>query len=362
MIAGKCTGIFFISAGSSLVSKGTRTNVELQEEALPRQLKAYMQIVFLANSRIGSYRFKVGVMGAMAFAGIVAAAGAGAYYAGTLRGESDAVVKMRAQEQSREPIWKGQIEEQRDGIAKLNSTIQLNVNAIAVRLGEMQAHVARLNALGERLASMAQLAEGEFDFSSTPAAGGPAPETPAGSDVNDIARAFAALTAEIDDRAEKLEALEAMLLNRDLQEQTSPAGWPLKGGWISSTYGRRVDPLTGRREFHSGVDFVGPPNSKVVALATGVVSFAGPRSEYGNVIEVNHGEGVVTRYAHNKKILAKVGEKVEKGQEIAVMGATGRTTGPHVHFEVIRDGVIVDPVDYIKSAKDASRNITKQDS
>lgn len=329
---------------------------------MPRQLTAYMQIVFLANSRVGSYRFKFGLLGVMAVAGIVSAAGAGAYYAGTLRGESEAMVQLRAKEQSREPIWKGQIEEQRDGIARLNSTIQLNVNAIAVRLGEMQAHIARLNALGERLASMAKLAAGEFDFSSTPAAGGPAPEMPVGSDINDIARAFAALTAEIDDRAEKLEALEAMLLNRDLLEQTSPTGWPLKGGWISSTYGKRVDPLTGRREFHSGVDFVGPPNSEVVALAAGVVSFAGPRSEYGNVIEVNHGDGVVTRYAHTKKVLAKVGEKVEKGQSIAVMGATGRTTGPHVHCEVIRDGVIVDPVDYIKSAKDASRSISKQDS
>lgn len=329
---------------------------------MPRQLTAYMQIVFLANSRVGSYRFKFGHMGLMALAGIVSAAGAVAYYAGTLRGQDEAFVRLRAQEQSREPIWKGQIEEQREGIAKLNSTIELNVNAIAVRLGEMQAHVARLNALGERLASMAKLAEGEFDFSSTPAAGGPAPELAAGSDISDIARAFAALTAEIDDRAEKLAALEAMLLDRDLQEQTSPAGRPLRGGWISSTYGKRVDPLTGRREFHSGVDFVGPPNSEVVALAAGVVSFAGPRSEYGNVIEINHGDGVVTRYAHNKKILAKVSEKVEKGQAIAVMGATGRTTGPHVHIEVIRDGVIVDPVDYIKSAKDASRSISKQDS
>ncbi len=329
---------------------------------MPRQPKAYMQIVFLTNSRVGSHRLKIGLMGVLAVAGVISAAGAAAYYAGTLRGASDATVRLRAQEHAREPMWQGQINEQRDGIAKLNSTIELNVNAIAVRLGEMQAHVARLNALGERLASMAQLAAGEFDFSATPAAGGPAPAMPVGSDINDIARAFAALTAEIDDRAEKLKALEAMLLDRDLQEQTSPAGWPLHGGWISSTYGKRVDPMTGRREFHSGVDFVGPSNSKVVALAAGVVSFSGPRSEYGNVVEVNHGDGVVTRYAHNKKNLAKVGDKVEKGQAIAIMGATGRVTGAHVHFEVIRDGVIVDPVDYITSAKDASRSLSKQDS
>jgi murein DD-endopeptidase MepM/ murein hydrolase activator NlpD len=321
-----------------------------------------MQIVFLSKSHAGSFRFKVGAIGLMVFFGVLAGAGHATYRAGVEAGASDAASRMQAQVEAQTPVWQQRIEEQRAALAGLNEDMHLNINALAVRMGEMQAHVARLNALGERLAGMAKLPSGEFDFSATPAAGGPSPAVPAASEITDIASAFKDLSRQIDDRSEKLSALEAMLLSRDLDQQTSPTGTPLKGGWISSTYGNRSDPITGRREFHSGVDFVGPANSRVVALAAGVVSWSGPRSEYGNVVEVNHGDGVVTRYAHNKQNLVNQGDKVEKGQAIAVMGATGRVTGPHVHFEVIRDGVIVDPVDYIKSAKDASRSTPKQDS
>jgi murein DD-endopeptidase MepM/ murein hydrolase activator NlpD len=321
-----------------------------------------MQIVFLSKSHSGSFRFKVGAIGLLAAMALLSGAGYAAYHAGVRAGTSDAETRMQARVEAQAPVWQQRIDEQRAALEGLNENLHLNINALAVRMGEMQAHVARLNALGERLAGMAKLPSGEFDFSATPAAGGPAPTVPASSDITDIASAFQTLSREIDDRSEKLSALEAMLLSRDLDQQTSPTGRPLRGGWVSSTYGNRVDPITGRREFHSGIDFVGPANSKVVALAAGVVSWSGPRSEYGNVVEVNHGDGVVTRYAHNKENLVRQGDKVEKGQAIAVMGSTGRVTGPHVHFEVIRDGVIVDPVDYIKSAKDASRSTPKQDS
>jgi murein DD-endopeptidase MepM/ murein hydrolase activator NlpD len=131
---------------------------------------------------------------------------------------------------------------------------------------------------------------------------------------------------------------------------------------MSSTYGNRIDPLTGKREFHTGIDFTGSYNSKIVALAAGVVNWSGWRSDYGNVVEVNHGNGTVTRYAHNKKNLVKVGDTVKKGQEIGIMGATGRTAGAHVHFEVIQDGKVVNPIDYTQSAKDAPRSSRRQDS
>lgn len=329
---------------------------------MPPQRSTSMQIVFLSKSHAGSFRFKVGAFGVLAALALLGTAGYAAYRAGLKSGAAEAETRMQARVEAQAPVWQQRLDEQRTALASLDESLQLNINALAVRMGEMQAHVARLNALGERLAGMAKLPAGEFDFSSTPAAGGPAAAVPASSDITDIASAFQELSRQIDDRSEKLSALESMLLSRELDRQTSPTGRPLRGGWVSSTYGNRIDPITGRQEFHSGVDFVGPANSTVVALAAGVVSWSGPRSEYGNVVEVNHGDGVVTRYAHNRENLVKQGDKVEKGQAIAVMGSTGRVTGPHVHFEVIRDGVIVDPVDYIKSAKDASRSTPKQDS
>jgi len=264
--------------------------------------------------------------------------------------------QMTVQANDSQPHWQREIAEQRMQLGQLSENMELNLNALAVKLGEMQAHVARLNALGERLTLMAKLENGEFDFSSPPALGGPAPVASISNDPQNITLVFARLSEEIEDRTEKLSALELMLMNRKLQEQTSPAGTPLKDGWMSSSYGMRADPVTGRREFHSGVDFAGPGNAQVIALAAGVVSWSGWRDEYGNVIEITHGDGIVTRYAHNKKNLVAVGDKVEKRQAIAIMGATGRTTGPHVHFEVLRDGNIVNPVDYIQSAKGASKN------
>jgi murein DD-endopeptidase MepM/ murein hydrolase activator NlpD len=321
-----------------------------------------MQIVFLSNAHTGSFRIRIGLVGFALLASTLAAMVVVAFKYGVSQGAATTQSRMQADAAAQTPVWQQRIEEQRTGLQSLNENLQLNINAVAVRLGEMQAHVSRLNALGERLAFMAKLPAGEFDFSTVPASGGPEGAIPATADFSDVAGAFQRLSREIDDRNEKLNVLETLLLSRDLREQTSPAGTPLSSGWISSTYGNRVDPLTGRREFHTGVDFVSAPNSKVLAMAAGVVSFSGPRSDYGNMVEINHGDGVVTRYAHNKSNLVKTGDKVEKGQPIAIMGATGRVTGAHVHFEVLRDGVIVNPVDYIKSAKDASRSTSKQDS
>jgi len=315
-----------------------------------------MQIVFLSKSYSDLCRVNVGRHGLFFIALAVLTAGALLVHCGMRTGADRMMRQMTVQANDSQPHWQREIAEQRMQLGQLSENMELNLNALAVKLGEMQAHVARLNALGERLTLMAKLENGEFDFSSPPALGGPAPVASISNDPQNITLVFARLSEEIEDRTEKLSALELMLMNRKLQEQTSPAGTPLKDGWMSSSYGMRADPVTGRREFHSGVDFAGPGNAQVIALAAGVVSWSGWRDEYGNVIEITHGDGIVTRYAHNKKNLVAVGDKVEKRQAIAIMGATGRTTGPHVHFEVLRDGNIVNPVDYIQSAKGASKN------
>ena len=136
-------------------------------------------------------------------------------------------------------------------------------------------------------------------------------------------------------------------MSRSITERVMPSGRPVEEGWLSSTYGKRSDPFTGKPDFHPGLDFAGRKGSEVVAVADGVVIWSGPRGGYGNMVEIDHGHGYVTRYGHNEKNLVKVGDTVKKGQEIALMGSTGHSTGPHVHFEVLHNGKTVNPARFI---------------
>jgi murein DD-endopeptidase MepM/ murein hydrolase activator NlpD len=163
----------------------------------------------------------------------------------------------------------------------------------------------------------------------------------------DFLAALDELGAGLNDREQKLSVLESLLMSRSLDERVMPSGRPVEDGWLSSKYGKRNDPFTGKQEFHKGLDFAGKKGSEVVVVGDGVVTWSGKRSGYGNMIEVSHGNGYVTRYGHNQKNLVNVGDTVRKGQQIALMGSTGRSTGPHVHFEVMHDGKTVNPVKYI---------------
>jgi murein DD-endopeptidase MepM/ murein hydrolase activator NlpD len=227
-----------------------------------------------------------------------------------------------------------------------------NLNALALQMGKMQARVIRLDAMGRRLTNMAGLNKGEFDFADDPAQGGPVDASNLqDQSVPDFLGNLKELSKQLDDRTSQLSVLELMLMNRNLQEDVLPAGRPIKKGWISSYYGMRTDPFTGKRERHDGMDFAGKAGTPVRAVAAGVVTWASDRYGYGNLVEVNHGNGYVTRYGHNRKILVKVGQKVEKGAELAEMGSTGRSTGPHVHFEVIKNGHTVNPEKYIQAKR-----------
>ena len=229
-----------------------------------------------------------------------------------------------------------------------------NLNALAMRLGQLKAHVIRLDALGERLIQMADLDKGEFDFDKSPAVGGPerlSDRNASGMKVPDFVKSMEQLSSQIEHRSLQLAVLESMLMNRNLQGEVYPAGRPVKKGWTSSYYGLRTDPFTGRIAHHDGVDIAGREGSDVIAVAAGVVTWAGRRYGYGNLVEINHGNGYVTRYAHNKQILVEVGDTVKKGETLSTMGSSGRSTGPHVHFEVIKNGRVVDPANYLQARR-----------
>ncbi|MGD2113248.1 MAG: M23 family metallopeptidase, partial [Gammaproteobacteria bacterium] len=222
------------------------------------------------------------------------------------------------------------------------------MNALTLRIGQLQGQMLRLNALGERLVSQGDLDDAEFDFATVPAVGGPE-DVAEGVAVgfSDILTMLDNLDAEMSDREQKLSVLESLLMNRSLSERVMPAGRPIGEGWLSSRFGKRNDPFTGKQEFHKGLDFAGKKGSGVIAVGDGVVSWSGKRSGYGNLVEITHGNGYVTRYGHNERNLVRVGDTVRKGQQIARMGSTGRSTGPHVHFEVLRNGKAVNPAKYL---------------
>jgi murein DD-endopeptidase MepM/ murein hydrolase activator NlpD len=223
-----------------------------------------------------------------------------------------------------------------------------DIDAVAARVGALQAEIMRVNALGQRLVEMAGLDEDEFDFANPAPAGGPDDAMLRRSSVDDVAQDLAKVLSDLDDRKRKLGLLETLIMERDLKRHTTPEGWPLRvGGVVTSKFGYRRHPITGRSSMHKGIDIAAKTGTDIVAMADGVVIFSGRKSGYGNIVEVRHANGLETRYAHNSQNLAKEGDMVRKGQVIAKVGSTGRSTGPHVHFEVRRNGEAVNPMQYL---------------
>jgi murein DD-endopeptidase MepM/ murein hydrolase activator NlpD len=245
--------------------------------------------------------------------------------------------------------WRANIDRQQAMLDSTRDAVVQNLDALALRLGQLNARMLRLDALGQRLTQMAGLDDGEFDFSSLPSLGGPE-EPLAIADVDQVSGLLTALDqlgAQLEDRQQQLNVLEDFLLNRKLRDEVHPEGRPVSSGYISSMFGSRTDPFTGRAAFHKGVDFAGREGSEVVAVASGVVIWSGDRYGYGQMVEINHGNGYVTRYAHNAENLVAVGDTVKRGETIAVMGSTGRATGPNLHFEVLHNGRVVNPLSYV---------------
>jgi murein DD-endopeptidase MepM/ murein hydrolase activator NlpD len=245
--------------------------------------------------------------------------------------------------------WSAELVRQRQDLEAARQLLQHKVDALAMRVGQMNAHVIRLDALGKRLTDMAGLKKGEFDFEKTPPIGGIDVSAATGqpASVPLLSDLLDRLSDQLSDRERQLGALENLIQTRELRREVYPQGRPVQSGFISSFFGKRVDPFTGYTAFHPGVDFAGEEGGQVVAVATGVVTWAGDHLGYGNLVEINHGDGYLTRYGHNSKVLVRAGETVQKGQVLALVGSTGHSTGPHVHFEVLRNGSPVDPMAFI---------------
>src|SRR6266403_4688074 len=229
--------------------------------------------------------------------------------------------------------WSADLVRQKAQIEDVRRVLQEKVNALAMRVGQMNANVIRVNALGKRLTRMAKLDDGEFDFGNPPALGG----SESGADgqpaqIPNLTAMVDDLQTQLSSREQQLGVLENLILTRELNKQVYPEGRPVQDGWISSYFGRRADPFTGYSAVHKGLDFAGPEGTKVTSVAAGLGTFAGERSGFGEMVEINHGNGLATRYF---------------GNEVALMGSTGRSTGPHLHFEVLKNGTQVDPLRFI---------------
>ena len=216
--------------------------------------------------------------------------------------------------------------------------------------GDLQARMTRIEALGTQLATMASI-DDEFDFDAAPAIGGPEDQNASKLSANDSPLMyhdeFLTLKDRLDYRQQQIQALAEVLNSQRLVEETYLAGKPVRKGWLSSKYGFRSDPFSGRRSFHKGIDFASPHGSDILAVASGVVTWADYKPGYGLLVEVNHGNELTTRYAHAQSLLVGLGNVVEKGQPLATVGSSGRSTGPHVHFEVLRHGQQIDPYPYV---------------
>ena len=230
---------------------------------------------------------------------------------------------------------------------------QAQLDALTLRLGQLQARMARMEAVGERITESAGLDPKEFDFGEPPGVGGPEatgslPQVT--GDVHSLLNDIDALESTLSRREDQLELMDHVLASATLDHEQFVAGRPIHKGWLSSKYGYRIDPFTGKRAWHAGVDFAGKDGSDIVASAGGVVTWAGERYGYGLMVEINHGNGLSTRYAHAKALLVKKGDVVSKGQRIALMGSTGRSTGPHVHYEVWKNGRPINPHQFVYRA------------
>ncbi len=243
--------------------------------------------------------------------------------------------------------------QQQGDIDRLLRDNRSNTNALSARLAELQAASTRIDALGERLAQMGQLSLDEFDFNQPPPVGGPEAGS---SDVtqnteSDLLLAVNSLAEKLRHQSSQMDALQYLMMNRQFESDITPAGWPVQKGWISSRYGERTDPFTGKRTHHDGLDFVGKMGSEVLSVANGVVVWAGNRSGYGKTVEIDHGNGYQTRYAHNDSLDVKPGDSVKAGQVIARLGSSGRAQAPHVHFEVLQNGRTVNPSRFVSNLR-----------
>ena len=290
----------------------------------------------LASRRM---RWKIGAAAAVLVAGCMMMGAAVALVLSSPRDR--ALTQIQALEQT--------VANQNQQLSEVKRDAQRNLDALAIKLGQLQAQSTRLNALGERLAQMGKLDDGEFDFDQAPPVGGV--EDTSGTAYTlpqSLEASIDQLSTQFDAQQAQLSALQSLLMDARIESNLKPTGMPVQG-YISSYFGARPDPFTGHSARHTGIDIATPRGTPVHAVAEGMVTFAGIRNGYGKVIEIDHGNGYMTRYAHNSKLVAHPGQRVRVGDVVADAGSTGRSTGSHVHFEVWYKGRVVNPLAYVRS-------------
>jgi len=224
-----------------------------------------------------------------------------------------------------------------------------NLNAMAVKLGQMQAQLVRLDTLGERLAKLAGFKPQDLVFSELPGRGGAISSLPSQDlSLGDFTQQLDSLTRQVDDRGDKLGILESLFTIDSAKKKLIPTMLPVEGGWYSSNYGWRIDPFTGQRAFHEGIDVMAEQGVTIRAAAGGVVVYSDFHPQYGNMIEIDHGNDLVSRYAHAAIRAVKVGDVILRGAKVGEVGRTGRATGTHLHFEVRQRGAPVNPTQFLR--------------
>ena len=239
------------------------------------------------------------------------------------------------------------VNEQQQEIIKTRQYVRQHIDVLGRRIGSIQAQVSRINAVEQRIAKVSGINLADFQFDQDPPIGGATVGDERDLEQKDIENAIRSIEKELSARESEIAAVDFILSRKSLTSQQTPAGWPVKGGWVSSSFGSRMHPMTGKKQFHKGVDIPGKIGAHVLSVADGVVVRSEKNANYGWLVEVDHGDNYTTLYSHNRKNLVIVGETVKKGQAIAEIGSTGRSTGPHVHFEVHKKGKIINPVKYL---------------
>ncbi len=305
-----------------------------------------MRIIFVSSSCKQPKTVAVSMNAVLSAAGILFVLAALGLYSWTSYLQQNAANPALVKE------WQANIAAQKTELSSVKRASEARIEALAVRTAQLQSRLMRLDALAERLAGMAKLDKSEFDFGVQPAVGGPESDGLAQAiQQPEFLMTLDGLADQIELREQQLEIMENLLSKRKLRNEVFIAGRPILKGWMSSSYGYRTDPFKGHKAWHKGIDFAGKQGSDVVAVGSGVVTRAGKRRGYGQLVEISHPHGYTTRYAHNAEILVSPGDIVKQGQVISKMGSSGRSTGPHVHFEVLKGGKSVNPLAYIKRAR-----------
>ena len=297
-----------------------------------------MKIILLReggyNRALNLTRTRLVLLASMLIVGLIALIGTFAY---ELR-KDEVSVSVVAE-------WRSKLSQQDEIVAALEKKATAQSAAVGRQLAKLHARLLRMEAIGAHM--VADLDTTEFDFSTIPAQGGPQLGQQTTLDWQKLQGELNEMSTQLRRREMELNILDSVLVSQEISQTSSISGRPVIWGWVSSQFGQRVDPITGKDAWHSGVDFAGRSGSDVIAVASGVVTYAGERSGYGQMVEISHANGYITRYGHHKTLTVRAGDVVKKGETIGAMGNSGRSTGPHVHFEVLRHGRAVDPAKYI---------------